>query len=151
MTRKSKISFEFDLSNLPDFSEELIPIDQNYYVRYVRTVAGVKRFGIPKEIKKELNLKAKDDVYFVTYDREHYFIVFNEVPDTSPDNYKHRKLIYAGENKSLYVAIPPMLTKDYIRPVTGISLTRPKGVPKNTWQIQLLFTESISKNRFENT
>jgi bifunctional DNA-binding transcriptional regulator/antitoxin component of YhaV-PrlF toxin-antitoxin module len=151
MTKKSKISFEFDLTSPPDFTEDLIPVDQNFYTRRVREISGVKRFGIPTAIKKELNLKPKDDVYFVTYDREHYFIVFNEVPDTSPNNYKRRKIIYAGHNQSLYVAVPPMLTKDYVRPLTGVSLTQPKGVPKNTWQIQLLFTEFTSKNKFENT
>ena len=149
MAKKSRINFEFDTTDTTDISEELVPVEKNFYTRYVRTIAGVKRFGIPKEIKKELNLKVKDDVYFVNYS-DGYYIVFNEIPDTSPDNYKRRKIISAGAHDSLYVAIPPMLTKDYVRPITAISLIQPKGVPNNTWRIQLRFTGFTSKNEFEN-
>ena len=139
--KKNKISFDFDAdsTSAPEVLEDiLVPVTQNYYLKRVRTIAGVKRFGIPTEIKRELDLKVSDDIYFVEYP-EGYYVVFNSVPDTKL--YRKRKLIKAGAADSLYTAIPPFITNYYDKPVTAVKLIRPKDLPSNTWRLQLIFTE----------
>ena len=93
---KTKISFDFDTdsTSAPEVLEDiLVPVTQNYYLKRVRTIAGVKRFGIPTEIKRELDLKVSDDIYFVEYP-EGYYVVFNSVPDTKL--YKKRNTHQCG-------------------------------------------------------
>ena len=139
--KKTKISFDFDAdsTSAPEVLEDiLVPVTQNYYLKRVRTIAGVKRFGIPTEIKRELDLTVSDDIYFVEYP-EGYYVVFNSVPDTKL--YRKRKLIKAGAADSLYTAIPPFITNYYDKPITAVKLIRPKDLPINTWRLQLIFTE----------
>lgn len=136
--KPSKINFDYEDDQ--GLVENLIPVHRNFYLRKIRTVTGIKRFSIPTEIKKELELKVKDDIYFVEYP-EGFYIIFNRIPDVSSKSYRKRKLIVAGAGDTLYTAIPPLITNYFTNPIVAVKLLQPQGVPKDTWRIQFLFTD----------
>ena len=139
---KKKKTIAFEMEQEADISNQIVVVNSNSYVRYIRTIANVKRFAIPMNIKRDLDLQAGDTVYFVKTP-EGFYLSFNILPNAAPKNYKFRKLISAGAAETLYVAIPQFVTHYIKQEINYVHLVQPETWSKHEWQIQFRFSECI--------
>lgn len=139
---KKRKSIAFEMEQEADITNQLVLVKDRSYIRYIRTIANVRRFAIPMSIKRDLNLQAGDMVYFVKTP-EGFYLSFNVLPNAATKNYKFRKLISAGAAETLYTAIPQFITNTLNREINYVHLVQPETWSKHEWQIQFLFSECI--------
>lgn len=138
-----KATIRFDTDDIEDISDQLIEIKHDFYTKRTTSSCGSLRFPIPTPIKLELDLKAGDSCFFCQYS-EGYYISFKHKPVAATKaQVRSRKLAAAGSSNTLYLAIPPMVKKQYRELITNVKLIRTKGFQPYEWQIQFLSTECI--------
>lgn len=137
-----KASIRFDMEDTEDISNQLIEVQNDYYIKPTSYKQGSLRFPIPKPIAIDLQLKTGDTCFFCQYS-EGFYISFKHKPiAATKQQIRARNISTAGRN-TLYVNIPPMIKKLYQKTITNVKLIHTKGFQPYEWQLQFLFTECI--------
>lgn len=129
----------FDTEDYTDLKENLVQVEQRYYLKKCWHYNAANMFGIPKEIELELDLKPKDNAYFCTTSVG-TMLTFKTPPTGVPKSHIiKRKINIAGSSNTLFLRIPPKF-KPF--KVTQVRLINSKGYKPNEWLIQMFFTDS---------